>query len=215
MTSADAAFPAQNGRDGRDGDAREASPERAALVMSALRGVRDFGDAHDRMMGGLKHGMRMNASDLAALRLLIMRENQERTVSPHEIASHLRISTASTTKLLDRLSVSGHVRRVPHPADRRGRIIELTDTARAEFFRQYGQLLAAMREVLEPFNDDELDAAARVMAAVSSVIDPESRPVPEDARGRNPDGEAADGEAPDGGPGGDGGPGTGLAGRTP
>ena len=145
---------------------------RDALVMQILRSVRAFGDAHDRMSGGLKHGMDMNASDLAALRLLIIREEQGRGVSPNEIARHLRISTASTTKLLDRLTTSGHVRRAPHPHDRRARVIELTDAARAEFFRLYGPRLAAIRTALAAFDDAELEAAHRVMDAVSTALDP-------------------------------------------
>ncbi|MBL3686031.1 MarR family transcriptional regulator [Leucobacter zeae] len=154
-------------------DASAASAEaREALILSALRGVRGFGDAHDRMAGSFKHGMRMNPSDIAALRLLIIREEQGRPVSPHEIAGHLRISTASTTKLLDRLSESGHVRREPHPSDRRARVVTLTDASRVEFFRLYGPRLAAIRQALAPFADAEIDAAVRVMAAVADALDP-------------------------------------------
>ncbi|UOQ61444.1 MarR family transcriptional regulator [Leucobacter rhizosphaerae] len=149
--------------------------DRASLVMRLLREIRSFGDAHDRMSGGMKHGMRMNTSDLAALRLIIIREEQGRPVSPREIASHLRISTASTTKLVDRLADSGHVRRAPHPTDRRARVIELTDVARGAFFRLFGPQLTAMRGAFEEFSDEELDAAVRVLAAVSAAIDPEAR----------------------------------------
>lgn len=156
-------------------DQSVSTDDRPALEMSLLRVIRSFGDAHDRMSGGMKHGMRMNTSDLAALRLIIIRGDQGRPVSPHEIATHLRISTASTTKLVDRLTESGHVRRAPHPTDRRARVIELTDAARAEFFQLFGPQLGAMRRAFEGFSDAELDAASRVLNAVSSAIDPEAR----------------------------------------
>ncbi len=146
--------------------------ERGELVTGLLRAVRGFGDAHDRMNSGMKRGMDMNLTDLAALRLLIIREEQGRPVSPNEIARHLRISTASTTKLLDRLSAAGHVRRVPHPSDRRGRVVELTDLSRAEFFRLFGPRLAAMRGALDGFDAAELDAAVRVLEAVGAALDP-------------------------------------------
>ena len=84
-------------------------------VMQVLQAIRAFSDAMDRMHGGMKGDMEMNATDLAALRMLIMREQRGKPVSPHDVARHLRISTASTTKLLDRLSESGHVERRPHP----------------------------------------------------------------------------------------------------
>ncbi len=97
----------------------------------------------DRMHGGMKGDMDMNATDLAALRMLIVREGRGETVSPHDVARHLRISTASTTKLLDRLSASGHIERRPHPSDRRARIVILTDESRSSFFRHFGQRLRA------------------------------------------------------------------------
>lgn len=158
----------------RSGASSESAGPRDALVMQMLRAVRGFGDAHDRMSGSLKHGMDMNATDLAALRLLIIREDQGRCVSPNEIARHLRISTASTTKLLDRLTRSGHVRRGPHPTDRRARVVELTEASRAAFFTLYGPQLAKIRTALTHFSDAELDAAIRVMGAVGAALDPEA-----------------------------------------
>ena len=114
----------------------------------------------------------MNATDVAALRFLIIREEEGRAVSPHEIAHHLRISTASTSKLLDRLTSSGHVRRAPHPSDRRGRVIQLTEDARRDFFRTYGPWLVAIRESLTGFGEEELESAVRVIEALSLALDP-------------------------------------------
>ncbi|MFD5599379.1 MarR family winged helix-turn-helix transcriptional regulator [Leucobacter sp. NPDC058333] len=152
--------------------------ERDAHVLALLRAVRGFGDAHDRMSGGMKHGMGMNASDLAALRLLIIRAEEGSPVSPRDLSAHLRISTASTTKLLDRLTDSGHVRRAPHPSDRRARVIELTDAARQDFFRLFGPQLAAMRQAMAPFSEAELEIAERVFRAMGAAIDPETSPRP-------------------------------------
>lgn len=149
--------------------------DRAARELAMLRAVRSFGDAHDRMSSGMKHGMRMNPTDLATLRLLIMRAERGQAVSPNEIAKHLRISTASTTKLLDRLSKTGHLRRVPHPSDRRAQVIELTDLSKAEFFRLFGPKLMAMRAAFAQFSDDELDAAARVIDAMGGALDPDGQ----------------------------------------
>lgn len=149
-------------------------PDREAVERAVLRAVRDFGDAHDRMSSGMKLGMDMNITDIAALRLLIIREEQRRTVTPADIARHLRISTASTAKLLDRLTLSGHVRREPHPTDRRARSVLLTPAAKAEFFRLFGERLAVMCAELAAFDDDELVAAARVLDALGRALDPGS-----------------------------------------
>ncbi|MGA1828098.1 MarR family winged helix-turn-helix transcriptional regulator [Microbacterium sp.] len=142
------------------------------VVMGVLQAIRAFTDAMDRMHGGLKGDMDMNATDLAALRMLIMREGRGEIVSPHQLAEHLRISSASTTKLLDRLSASGHVARQPHPHDRRSRIVVLTDESRSAFFRHFGERLRLMRGVAERYTDVELVLITGFLAEISETLDP-------------------------------------------
>jgi len=156
-------------REGRRESATSAGPARDVLLAA-----RAFSAASDRMMGALKDAMRMNATDLAALRLLIIREDRGLPASPRDIAGHLRISTASTSALIDRLAAAGHVRREPDPRDGRGRLVALTRASREEFVRRFGAELAAMRRALEAFTPAELAAAARVIGAMSAAIDPES-----------------------------------------
>lgn len=146
--------------------------ERDHAVMTVLKSVRAFGDALDRMHGGMKGDMDMNVTDLAALRMLIIREQRGVPVSPHDLASHLRISTASTTKLLDRLESSGHLERRPHPRDRRARVVVLTDVSREEFYRHFGERLRAMRAVADRFDRDELVVVTRFLDEMSASLDP-------------------------------------------
>ena len=141
-------------------------------VMEVLQAIRALGDAMDRMHGGMKGDMEMNATDLAALRMLIMREQRDELVSPHQMARHLRISTASTTKLLDRLSTSGHLERRPHPRDRRARVVVLTDESRRTFYRHFGERLQAMRGVATRYDEQELRVIARFLGEVGEAMDP-------------------------------------------
>jgi DNA-binding MarR family transcriptional regulator len=145
---------------------------RRETVTEALFAVRAFSDAMDRMHSGMKGDMDMNATDLAALRMLIVREQRGETVSPHDVARHLRISTASTTKLLDRLSATGHLERRPHPHDRRARVVMLTDRTRREFFQHFGAHLNAMRGVAEEYTDEELSLVARFLGDIAEAVDP-------------------------------------------
>jgi DNA-binding MarR family transcriptional regulator len=142
-------------------------------IMRVLTSIRALSDAVDRMHSGMKGDMDMNATDLAALRLLIMREQAGASVSPREIAGHLRISTASTTKLLDRLELSGHIERRAHPRDRRARVVVLTDAARQSFFRTFGAHLRAMRGVATRYDESELAVIGRFMEELSGAIDPQ------------------------------------------
>lgn len=145
------------------------SPHQAA-VLGVLQAVRALSDAMDRMHGGMKGDMEMNATDLSALRMLIMREQRGQAVSPHDLAQHLRISTASTTKMLDRLTASGHVERRPHPSDRRARVVVLTDESRHAFFRLFGDRLQAMRGVAEQYSEEELALIARFLGEIGDVM---------------------------------------------
>lgn len=157
------------------------SSARDVAVMRTLEAVQEFSDSIDRMHGGMRGDMEMNATDLSALRMLMVRERAGESVKPHDIAVHLSITTASTTKLLDRLVGWGYAERRPHPTDRRARVVVLTERAKADFYRHFGIRLRKMRSVMDDFSDDELLAAARLMARISDVIvetshlaDPES-----------------------------------------
>lgn len=144
--------------------------ERERLVLRTLEAVQVFSDAMDQMHGGLRGDMDMNASDVAALRMLIMRERSGQDVQPQDIARHLAISTASTTKLLDRLTDSGYVERRPHPSDRRARIVVVTDVARADFYRHFGERLGRMRQGMAGYTDVELRAIVRFLADMSHAL---------------------------------------------
>jgi DNA-binding MarR family transcriptional regulator len=138
--------------------------------MEAMTAVRAFSDAMDHMHGGLRGDMDMNASDLAALRMLIVREQRGEWVSPHDIASHLAISTASTTKLLDRLTASGHLERRPHPRDRRARVVVLSQAARNEFYQHFGARMRRMRAAMESYSDEELRASVRFLTDMETAL---------------------------------------------
>ena len=154
-------------------ETRGAETTQDAAVWGVLTAVRAFSDAMDRMYSGMKGDMEMNATDLAALRMLIIREQREQPVSPHDIARHLRISTASTTKLLDRLTDAGHVVRRPHPRDGRARIIVLTERSRREFRMHFKDSVGAMRQVAQQYSAEHLAIVTDFLLRVSSAIDPE------------------------------------------
>lgn len=92
-------------------------------LMAALSGLRD---AEKRLSDASAQYMKLNQTDMRALHFLIVAANAGTTVTPGALAAHLQISTASTTKLLDRLERADHIIRRPHPTDRRALTISIT-----------------------------------------------------------------------------------------
>jgi DNA-binding MarR family transcriptional regulator len=55
------------------------------------------------------------------------------TSSPGELAEEVEVSSGAMTSRLDRLEQAGLVRRKPDPDDRRGVLVELTETGKAAY----------------------------------------------------------------------------------
>lgn len=126
----------------------------AGSAVELLSAVRRFRTADQDMRRRMSAGMDMNTTDLAALRFVIAHELVDDPVTPLRLAQHLEISGASTSKLLDRLTVSGHLERAPHPRDGRSRIVVATDYAHAQVRERlsgmHEQMLGIAREVPAP-----------------------------------------------------------------
>lgn len=98
-----------------------------AQITRVLVGIREWREAEQALSFRSRDDMKLNENDMRALRFLVASKNQGSIVTAGAVADHLKISTASTTKLLDRLSNAGHIKRSPHPKDRRATMITITD----------------------------------------------------------------------------------------
>lgn len=92
-------------------------------VMGALGVLRA---AEQKISDASRRYMKLNETDMRAVHFLIASQHTGTVVTPGMLAAHLGISTASTTKLLDRLEAAGHLVRAPHPTDRRALTVAVT-----------------------------------------------------------------------------------------
>ena len=140
----------------------ERDVDQVVRVLEALRG---WHETERRMSEASRRYMKLGETDMRALRFIIAMQNHGRVVTPGAIAEHLGITTASTTKLIDRLTAGDHVRRFPHPSDRRSLAIEVTDETRrvaresvgrshAHRFAAAARLTPREREIVTRFLDD-------------------------------------------------------------
>lgn len=141
------------------------SDDELAQVVRVLDAMHRWREAERAMSEESQRYMKLGETDMRALRLLIAAQRQDAVVTPGDIAAHLGVSTASVTKLLDRLEKGGHIRRRPHPTDRRRLSIEVTARTRraaresvgrshARRFDVIAALSAEQRAVVEGFFDD-------------------------------------------------------------
>ncbi|HRN29958.1 MAG TPA: MarR family transcriptional regulator [Terrimesophilobacter sp.] len=114
-----------------DNDMRE-----IGAVMNALGKLRD---AEKTLSDASLRYMKLNQTDMRALHFLIVCQNRGEVATPGAIAEHLDVSTASVTKLLDRLERGGHITRSPHPTDRRALAITITEKTHAAAMETVGR----------------------------------------------------------------------------
>ena len=141
--------------------------------MRVLHALRRFRTADRDMRRRMSEGMDMNATDVDSLRFVIARERAGEAVTPRALATYLGISTASTTKLLDRLGRSGHLRREPHPRDRRSVVVVATDHAHAEVRTRLARMHRRMLEVAEAVPEASRPDVARFLDAMADCLSAE------------------------------------------
>ena len=75
--------------------------------------------------------MQLGENDMRAVRYMIAMQRHGTLATPSDIARHLGITTASVSKMLDRLVSGNHVQRLPHPQDRRSTALQVTEETQA------------------------------------------------------------------------------------
>lgn len=138
-------------------------------VMEALGRLRD---AEQRLSDASRIYMNLNQSDMRALHYLIVCANQGIIATPGAIAAHLHISTASTTKLLDRLERAGHISRLAHPSDRRALAIAITAETHEAAMRTVGKQQAKRFLAAKRLNPAERETVMRFLDDMAQEIEP-------------------------------------------
>lgn len=111
----------------------------------------------------------MSISELHALRHL-----SAEPMGPVELARRLRVTSAASSGVVDRLVAHGHAERRAHPDDGRRTVVVVTDSGRAEvigWLRPMFQSLAALdqslsdsdREVVERYLTGAVDAMRELL----------------------------------------------------
>lgn len=143
---------------------------RDQAVMELLGALREFRAADERMRRRMSAHLGVNPLDMRALQLVIAAERADRPLSPGDLSSALQVTSAATTKLVDRLIASGHVERSPHPHDRRSVLLAPTPHAHRALRRHMRLLHERMAEAAEAVPPHCHDAVVSFLHAMTEVM---------------------------------------------
>jgi DNA-binding MarR family transcriptional regulator len=149
----------------------EQGTEPQAGAVGVLNALRDYRVAEVAMRRRTRSAMGMGETDLLALRYLLQAESAGKAVGPKELGARLGVTSASMTTLVDRLVKSGHIRREPHPTDRRALILRPTPGADEEVRHTLGQMHQRMMEVAASLSAEESRVVADFLNRMRDAVD--------------------------------------------
>jgi DNA-binding MarR family transcriptional regulator len=92
-------------------------------------------------------------------------------LSPTQLFKGLMLSSAGITSRLDRLEARGLVRRVRHPNDRRGVIVELTEEGRTILHDAVAANTAAERELVQGLDGGDIRALTLLLKKMLASVE--------------------------------------------
>jgi DNA-binding MarR family transcriptional regulator len=146
-------------------------------IVRVLAGIRRWRESEQAISFRSRNHLRLNETDMKALRFLVVSKSQNVIVTPGTLAEHLNISTASTTKLLDRLAVAGHIERSAHPTDRRALMITITERTHEQVRDTVGRTQARRFDVAARLTPAERETVIRFLNDLSDTGDQQEEAV--------------------------------------
>lgn len=140
-------------------DREHVSEEELAQITELMEALSALRDAEKTLSAASRKYMKLNDTDMRALHFIIVCMHRDTAATPSSIAQYLDISSAATTKLLDRLERAGHINRTQHPNDRRALVITITS-------RTYRAAMGSMGKQ----QSKRFYAAARLSSAERDVV---------------------------------------------
>ncbi|UQU62774.1 MarR family transcriptional regulator [Couchioplanes caeruleus] len=146
-----------------------------------MTGHRRRGESHSEISHAIREMLRANGeaaqslarrlglgiTDATALDHLL---SSDGGLGPGELSRLLGIRSASATTLVDRLEATGHVRRVPHPSDRRRQTVVATDRAYDEVLGALAPLFRRVEEAAARLTPEQAAATAAFLREAAEAM---------------------------------------------
>jgi DNA-binding MarR family transcriptional regulator len=152
-----------NDPDSRLIDRAHYSKDEIAQISAVMQALGELREAENRLRDASLEYMKLGQTDMRAIHFLIVAENSQQVVTASALAVHLGISSASTTKLVDRLERAGHLTRSPHPTDRRSQVLRITPETRKSAMETVGVQHARRFHSAARLTPDEREVVIRFL----------------------------------------------------
>jgi len=107
------------------------SEEEVEEIVEVMEAMRRWRKAERELNEASRKFMQLGENDMRAVRYIIACQRHGALATPSDVAKHLGITTASVSRMIDRLVEANHIRRLPHPQDRRSTALEVTEETQA------------------------------------------------------------------------------------
>ncbi|MGW4399599.1 MarR family winged helix-turn-helix transcriptional regulator [Amycolatopsis nivea] len=144
------------------GSRRTESPGVGNAVMEHLQEVGTLTRVIEQRLSG---ALGINATDLAAMEHLAT----DGPLTAKDLADRLRVSTAASTHIVDRLEKAGHVVRRPHATDRRKVLVEPVAESMDRLFGHLRPLLHGVEGLVEALSPGDRDVVRAFLAGVVRI----------------------------------------------
>ena len=138
-------------------------------VRDAARAVELLRLSEARLTRRRQTGCGPSENARAAMRFILERADADENVTPSEIASHLGVSGASVTGMLDRLQVGGLIRFAANPRDRRSKLVIPFD--RSTDADDIDPVTASIRQFAAELSPEAAEEVAVFLERVRTAVD--------------------------------------------
>src|SRR5262252_4788744 len=132
---------------------------RTELIAAIGNATQLYQDATDAFDDAACVALKLNRTDLKCLSVIAQRG----PVAVGEIAKAAGLTRGAMTTALDRIEQAGYARRLRHPDDRRGVLVELTDKARKAIEAIWGPYMRNAETFFASYSVTDLKAILRFL----------------------------------------------------
>lgn len=152
----------------------QAPDERERQVLELQQAFRRLFRGLNRLRGRDTH---LGAGELTTAQVELLGELYERgELSAGDLAAAAQLTPGTVTQMLEHLAACGHVERDRSAHDKRVVVSRLTPQGRRKIQAKRSAWRERWEEALRDIDDDELGAAARVLARLGDMVEQQAPP---------------------------------------